>query len=259
MNYLKIYNNLMESRKKCTTFSAINYWEKHHIIPKCLGGSNAVENLVLLTAREHYIAHQLLMKAYPENRNLSLSFECMLWGQDKRRITAKQFEKLKEFRSKNRKGIKFSEEHIKNLSIAQQKRYLNNPVSEETKQKISEANKGKVRTEEQKDRLSNSKMGIKFSEEHKKSLSEAWKTRENKNPNKGRKHTEEEIEKMKEAWKTRKLIPISEETRQKLSEVWKGRSHTEESKQKMSEAHKGKKNSPESYQKMWETRRNNKS
>jgi hypothetical protein len=38
------------------------YYEKHHIIPKSMQGSNKSENLVLLTAKEHYICHLLLIK-----------------------------------------------------------------------------------------------------------------------------------------------------------------------------------------------------
>lgn len=38
------------------------YTEKHHIIPKSLGGSNLPENLVSLSAREHFICHLLLTK-----------------------------------------------------------------------------------------------------------------------------------------------------------------------------------------------------
>jgi len=38
------------------------YVEKHHILPKSLGGSNDISNLVILTAKEHYIVHHLLTK-----------------------------------------------------------------------------------------------------------------------------------------------------------------------------------------------------
>ena len=38
------------------------YTEKHHIIPQSLGGTNNKENLVYLTAREHFICHWLLVK-----------------------------------------------------------------------------------------------------------------------------------------------------------------------------------------------------
>lgn len=60
--YSKIYFMLIEKRKKELIDKKNIYCETHHIIPKCLGGSDNPENLVNLTAREHYIAHKLLTK-----------------------------------------------------------------------------------------------------------------------------------------------------------------------------------------------------
>jgi hypothetical protein len=42
------------------------YTEKHHILPRSLGGSNAKSNITYLTAREHFICHWLLIKIYKE-------------------------------------------------------------------------------------------------------------------------------------------------------------------------------------------------
>ena len=67
MNYKKIYNALIERGK---TRILEGYSEKHHIIPKCLGGNDNKENLVALTPEEHYIAHLLLVKIYPGNVKL---------------------------------------------------------------------------------------------------------------------------------------------------------------------------------------------
>jgi len=44
--------------------------ERHHIVPKCLGGSNDESNLVYLTPEEHFVAHQLLVKMNPGHRGL---------------------------------------------------------------------------------------------------------------------------------------------------------------------------------------------
>lgn len=61
MNYKKIYNSIIEKRK---TEIPIGYSEKHHIIPRSLGGDNSKNNLVRLTAREHFICHYLLVMIY---------------------------------------------------------------------------------------------------------------------------------------------------------------------------------------------------
>ena len=52
------YNIVYRGKERNTT----KYTEKHHIIPKSLGGSNESSNLVKLTPREHYICHLLLVK-----------------------------------------------------------------------------------------------------------------------------------------------------------------------------------------------------
>jgi hypothetical protein len=79
MNYEKIYDRIikkavLENRKK----SKDQYFERHHIIPKCLGGSNEKENLVLLTAREHFICHRLLCEIHPYNKKLWYALDAML-------------------------------------------------------------------------------------------------------------------------------------------------------------------------------------
>ena len=52
MNYLKIYSQIIDRAKNNLREG---YLEKHHIVPKCIGGDDTLSNLVLLTAREHYI------------------------------------------------------------------------------------------------------------------------------------------------------------------------------------------------------------
>lgn len=59
--YTKWYNSIIYNRKQNPLNNSV-YQEKHHIIPKSLGGSNKKENIVSLTAREHFICHRLLVK-----------------------------------------------------------------------------------------------------------------------------------------------------------------------------------------------------
>lgn len=55
------------------------YTEKHHIIPRCLGGSNRAENLVRLTPRQHFVCHLLLTKMH-DYKKLALALSKMMGG-----------------------------------------------------------------------------------------------------------------------------------------------------------------------------------
>ena len=69
MDYLKIYNSLIAFRQVNLISKKYQYCEKHHIIPRSLNGSDDEDNIVNLTAREHYIAHLLLWKHYKQTNN----------------------------------------------------------------------------------------------------------------------------------------------------------------------------------------------
>lgn len=62
MNYKRIYDELIAYAKNRNNVTG--YKERHHIIPKSMGGSNDKNNLVNLTAREHFIAHMCLALIY---------------------------------------------------------------------------------------------------------------------------------------------------------------------------------------------------
>ena len=65
MNYKEQYEQLISTRKLLDRKKKNGiYYEKHHIIPKACGGTNEECNFILLTAKEHYIAHLLLTKMY---------------------------------------------------------------------------------------------------------------------------------------------------------------------------------------------------
>lgn len=58
------------------------YFEIHHIFPKCLGGNDEDSNLVMFTAREHYVAHLILAKQFPDVQGLTYA-AFMMSGQNK--------------------------------------------------------------------------------------------------------------------------------------------------------------------------------
>jgi hypothetical protein len=63
MNYKLHYNKLVNRGKERFIDG---YTEMHHIIPRCMGGTDLPDNLVKLTAREHFVAHLLLLRMYPQ-------------------------------------------------------------------------------------------------------------------------------------------------------------------------------------------------
>lgn len=69
---------MLTERGKLRKKSKDIYYERHHIIPKCMGGTNEVQNLTLLTAREHLIAHRLLVKIHPDIVKLAQALFCMV-------------------------------------------------------------------------------------------------------------------------------------------------------------------------------------
>ena len=111
--YTRWYNNIINrglDRELPTV-----YTEKHHIVPKCLGGSNFSINLVILTAKEHFICHLLLTKmvSRDNNRKVLFAFRQMSYqsGNQERYINSRLFESIK-------KNITHSDESKKKMSDA---------------------------------------------------------------------------------------------------------------------------------------------
>ena len=97
--YRRIYELLVKSRKLRGVDKRKYdiYLEKHHIIPVSLGGENLDDNYVLLSAREHYIAHWLLTKFTTGNnwhKMCSAFFRmCHSSKTHKRNYTSSQYER----------------------------------------------------------------------------------------------------------------------------------------------------------------------
>lgn len=69
MTYENFINNILNTRGR---FACGNiYHERHHILPKSLGGTDEENNLIDLFAREHFIAHKLLALENPKNYKLT--------------------------------------------------------------------------------------------------------------------------------------------------------------------------------------------
>ena len=83
MNYSKHYELLIQRAKNRILES---YTESHHIIPRCMGGFDDKTNLVNLTPEEHYLAHQLLVKIYPNHSGLVRAANMMSSGRPNNKL-----------------------------------------------------------------------------------------------------------------------------------------------------------------------------
>ncbi len=73
--YKRTYDRLMERAKGREYISGQH--ERHHIVPRSLGGSNAKTNIAVLTYREHFLAHWLLTKFTEGEARRNM--HCALW------------------------------------------------------------------------------------------------------------------------------------------------------------------------------------
>ena len=198
MDYRKHYD-LLINKAKIRDLGADVYVEKHHIVPKCLGGSNNIDNIVKLTPREHFIAHQLLVKIYPGFPRLVYAAFLMTQSNSKySRINNRLYGWLKESLSVSIKGE-------------------NNPMygkthTPEVRKKISETTKGRRLYGER-----NGMFGKTHTKEAKEKISKAFQ--EKGHPWLGRKHSEESRNKMSKSAKGR---VVSYSTRLKKSDQQKG-------------------------------------
>lgn len=78
MTYKEFIEEIVLQRGNHSNFNKkIKGFEIHHIIPKCMGGANNSDNLVLLTVAKHLIAHTLLFRENTNNKDLCVALHFM--------------------------------------------------------------------------------------------------------------------------------------------------------------------------------------
>jgi hypothetical protein len=186
MNYLKTYCNLIRKAENRTPPKS--YTEKHHIFPKSIYGNN--NKIVVLTAREHYIAHALLEKALikrygindDRTKKMIIAFWCMNNQKTKNEYSNSHLYEASRIRFVNTiKGKPLTKSHRQRMSETNKGKiwwtdgvntkhskycpgdewYRGRPninigrvLSKETKQKIAEKNSGRKLTKEHKEIIS---------------------------------------------------------------------------------------------------------
>jgi hypothetical protein len=125
MDYKKHYNLLMLKSKNRTDLSG--YFERHHIIPRSMGGDNSDDNLTKLTGREHFLAHLLLAKMNPNHAGMTIAVLRMR-GDYRRVINSKKYEWIKKSFSQ-----RISDHHKKFASIVQNRPEVKDKHRQNTK------------------------------------------------------------------------------------------------------------------------------
>lgn len=207
-----------------------NYYEKHHIIPDCFyinrkrkgpkgtlsGDPNDSENIVKLTAREHFVCHLLLTKMVLGQQRIQMYYA--IWSLINRGMHTKK-ENVACFNSHTYEICKH------NFSEASSLLHRNKTVSNETREKLSRAKLGTTLSEQTKLKISKKLSGKKHTTDTKKKISNS---NIGKHSTKGRKHSDETKRKISEGNKGKIMPPVSKETKAKISAAGIGRQHSKD-------------------------------
>jgi group I intron endonuclease len=190
MNYLKVYCNLIRKAEKRT--SPEGYVENHHIFPKSIFGKN--NKIVVLTGREHYIAHALLEKAFIKRYGLSnIKTQKMIkasWCMNNQKTKNTYLNSHLYESSKIR--------YIENIK-GENHHWYGKKHSQETRKRMKEAQKGE----------NHSMYGKTHSQETKEKMSKSHKGRPSSKGMLGKKQTEEAKQKIRESKEVKSFSVIS--------------------------------------------------
>lgn len=169
MDYGRIYREFIADRRAKPVPQG--YTEKHHIVPRSLGGGDDAENIITLTAEDHIFAHLLLAKAYGGKLWFPLTImlkparqlKILSRGKRARRIAALAKKKQSERQLGQKRpdvslalrGKPKSDTARAAMSAAAKGKV----ITAETRAKMSKANKGRKFTAERNAKIAKSKMG----------------------------------------------------------------------------------------------------
>ena len=136
--YYNKYNQIVKHYKELDLKKSKNlYTESHHIIPRCMGGSNNKDNLVRVPARVHFLLHWMLYRIY-RTSEMAFAWNMMCMNTHNSRYTSRSFSIIRrifsECASSAHKGKILTDSHKKKIS----KSNTGKRHSKETKMKMSQ-------------------------------------------------------------------------------------------------------------------------
>jgi hypothetical protein len=162
MNYQRIHDAIID---RASNRTLQGYREKHHVIPRCMGGVDTADNLVELTAREHFIIHKLLVEIYPDDNKIFFAYRMMALmrhSKDNDRtyyVSSREFERIRLLANikigDTLRGRKLGPRSIESIDKQIKTKQLNGYMhSDETKRKISAALTNKPKSNDHRKNLS---------------------------------------------------------------------------------------------------------
>lgn len=151
--YTKCYYRLINKILKENRIKNKNcYYEKHHIIPRSLGGNDEKFNLVLVIPREHFILHWLLTKMCINTfykMKMINAFSGMFSWKDKRNLSSRQYDiirnsvgKRKQTEESNRKRSEKLKGRVSKIKGKTLEEVYGFEVAQKMKQNMSKSRKG---------------------------------------------------------------------------------------------------------------------
>lgn len=226
MTYSDFINDILSTRGRFIADANV-YKEKHHIKPKSIGGTNSEDNMIDLFASEHYEAHKLLAQENPDDSALCYAWWMMAHIDDAHGreyvVSAEEYEEAKILAAK----------HMSEL-------HRGKCLSQAHRDKIGQAGRGRQLSAEQKKQISDRMMGNVYnvgrviSEETRQKISDSNKGKPS--PNKGKHLSQQTKDLIREANLGKEA---SDETREKIGVTSRQRGMSEEYRIKMSTANGG--------------------
>ena len=141
------------------------YTERHHIIPKSMGGNRSKSNIVRLTGREHFICHRLLFRMVTgiDKQKMALALKMLTRLSNSVRITSRTFENI-------RSNASTAHSILKTGKPSPLKGKPGKPHSDETKMILAGVKRGKSNSDETNSKISKALSGRHLSEDHKSKL-----------------------------------------------------------------------------------------
>ena len=182
MNYRHIYCKIISyAKSQNRNKSDGNYYERHHILPKSLFPNWRLrkQNIVLLTPREHFFCHQLLIKIYPCNEMIYAYF--LMSHNGKYKVLSRDYERSKIMMAEIKKQYVFTNEHKTKISNALKGRKITWDTSheftmtEEIRQNMKKAAQERAKSVEWRKKISETSKGRYWSDEQKRKASESHK------------------------------------------------------------------------------------